>query len=171
MKKINLIIFYTFILSAFIMPNITYAADPSVGPIPGFDQFIGTFTPPDKTSSDPNAVNNYIGTIINTSLFIGLIATLIYIVYGGVKWISAGGDAKALASAKDTITHAIVGLILLSVAFAVAVIFRNTLYRQGDTPGGTPGGQCGPSGACDPGYTCSALNICLCSPSNPNCPI
>ena len=45
------------------------------------------------------------------------------IVIGGISWINAGGDPKALESARSRITNAVIGLIIVVAAFAIAVIF------------------------------------------------
>ncbi len=53
--------------------------------------------------------------------FAGLL-TFFYIVVGGIQWITAGGDAKAAQSARDRITAAVVGLIVVVAAFAITLI-------------------------------------------------
>lgn len=88
---------------------------------------IGKVIPPAPVDATPNAVNNYIPTLLNLAFFIGLVALLAYLVYGAIKWITAGGDVKALQSARDTITHAILGVILLSIGLAVAQVFDTML--------------------------------------------
>ena len=88
---------------------------------------IGTITPPANIPRSPDSISGYIPTIIDASFLIGIIATLIYIVYGGIRWIMSGGDQKALAAARETIIQAIVGFILLSVGFAVAKLLEKVL--------------------------------------------
>ena len=51
----------------------------------------------------------------------GLLAFL-FIVIGGIQWITAGGDAKAAQAARDRITAAVVGLLVVVAAFAITVI-------------------------------------------------
>ena len=53
--------------------------------------------------------------------FAGLLA-FFFIITGGISWITAGGDAKAAASARDRITAAVVGLLVVVAAFAIALI-------------------------------------------------
>ncbi|SRR5258706_15417920 len=47
------------------------------------------------------------------------------IVYAGIRIITAGADAKALASAWSTFTWAIIGLVLLMVAWLLLVLIKN----------------------------------------------
>jgi hypothetical protein len=83
---------------------------------------IGSIGAPAGIDDSPNAIQNYIPTIMNTTFFIGLIATLLYLLYGGIRWIMSGGDVKALGAARETIMQSVIGLILLSCAFAIATV-------------------------------------------------
>lgn len=49
------------------------------------------------------------------SLIIG-IAAVIMIMVGGLRYITSGGDSGRLASAKDTILYAIIGLVVVALA-------------------------------------------------------
>lgn len=53
--------------------------------------------------------------------FAGLLA-FVFIVIGGIQWITAGGDAKAASAARDRITAAVVGLLVVVAAFAITLI-------------------------------------------------
>jgi hypothetical protein len=68
--------------------------------------------------------SNYSLVLFNLGLLIGLFGVLIYIALGAIKWIMAGGDAKALQSARDTIIHACIGLILLASVFAITKVME-----------------------------------------------
>lgn len=41
------------------------------------------------------------------------------ILWGALEWISSGGDKEKVASARSRITHAIIGIILFGIAFAI----------------------------------------------------
>ena len=57
-----------------------------------------------------------ITSIINIlSLIVGVIA-VIFIIIGGLKYITSGGDSNNVTSAKNTILYAIVGLIIVALA-------------------------------------------------------
>ena len=58
--------------------------------------------------------------------FAGLL-TFFFIVVGGIQWITVGGDAKAAQAARDRITAAVVGLIVVVAAFAIALIVEQVL--------------------------------------------
>jgi hypothetical protein len=78
----------------------------------------------DDTASSPCTVNgdasdkvtNIIKTIINiVSVVVGVIA-VIMIVFGGLKYITSGGESSNISSAKNTIIYAIIGLVVVALA-------------------------------------------------------
>jgi hypothetical protein len=69
------------------------------------------------------AINSDLRTFVQKSfssviIFAGL-ATFMYLVYGGVQWIMAGGDKGKLEEAKSKITNGIIGLAIVASAWAV----------------------------------------------------
>lgn len=61
-------------------------------------------------------VNSLITTIINIfSVVVGIVAVL-FIVYGGFRYITSGGDSGNVTSAKNTILYALIGLIIVALA-------------------------------------------------------
>jgi hypothetical protein len=79
-----------------------------------------TIRRPDKGYSD---LGEFITAAINFVFIIAAIAVLIMLVWGAVQWIFSGGEKDAVASARNRILHALIGLAVLAVAFAVAVVF------------------------------------------------
>ena len=69
------------------------------------------------------ATGGVIGTILRNvlALFfaVGGIGTVIYFVWGAVDWILSGGDKEKVSSARKKMTHAVIGLILLSLSFVI----------------------------------------------------
>lgn len=57
--------------------------------------------------------------IIRFILLIGFILAFIMLLVGGIRWILAGGDEKAVANARNTITAALIGLVIILVSFAI----------------------------------------------------
>jgi len=56
--------------------------------------------------------------------FITLVAVLM-LIWGGVQYLTAAGDDAAVEKAKHTITYAILGLIVVGIAYAVVVVVVN----------------------------------------------
>lgn len=73
--------------------------------------------PPDlKRTSDILAV---VQAIIKFILLIAFVIAFIMLLIGGIRWILAGGDEKAVAGARNTITAALIGLVIVLVAYAI----------------------------------------------------
>jgi TRAP-type C4-dicarboxylate transport system permease small subunit len=60
------------------------------------------------------------------SIVIGLagLAFFIMLVLGGFKYMTAGGDPKAVESAKNTLTYAIAGLVLIALSYLILVFIE-----------------------------------------------
>src|SRR3989344_3080598 len=65
--------------------------------------------------------------ILALAFFVAGLAFFITLLIGGIQWITAGGDPKALDSARRRITNALVGLIIVVVAYAIALILEQVL--------------------------------------------
>jgi len=48
----------------------------------------------------------------------GMIAVL-FLIYGGFLYLTAGGDAERVTKAKTTIINAVIGIIVIALAFAI----------------------------------------------------
>ena len=61
-----------------------------------------------------------IGNIIRT--FIGLlgIVFLLLMIYAGYQWLTAQGDSDKVSHAKDLLKNAVIGLIIITAAYAIA---------------------------------------------------
>jgi intracellular septation protein A len=70
-----------------------------------------------------NRVANFITS------FIAILA-IIFLVYGGLLYVTAGGDESQIEKAKTTITYAIWGLFLAGLAYAIARLIINTVINN-----------------------------------------
>lgn len=59
--------------------------------------------------------------IIGSLLFVAGIILFIMLIFGGVRFITSGGDPKGLESAKKTITYAVIGVILVAMGYLIIV--------------------------------------------------
>ncbi len=68
------------------------------------------------SASASGKLTGIIKTIINiVSVIVGVVA-VIMIVFGGLKYITSGGDSSNVSSAKNTIIYAIIGLVIVALA-------------------------------------------------------
>lgn len=55
-------------------------------------------------------------------IVIAVIMTLAFLIWGGVLWITSGGDKAKLQAARNRIIAAIIGLVLVFLSFAIVNI-------------------------------------------------
>ncbi len=64
-----------------------------------------------------------VGKVIRTGITLmfitAMILALVFLVYGGIKWITSGGDKAKLEGARSTIIASIVGLILVFSSYFI----------------------------------------------------
>lgn len=71
-------------------------------------------------------INSTLETVVNILSAIVAIISVIMILIAGIKYVTSGGDAGSINSAKDTIIYAIVGLVIVAVAqFIVNFVLAN----------------------------------------------
>lgn len=57
--------------------------------------------------------------IINFILYaVGVIA-VVYLIYGGIQYVTAGGDAEKATKGRTTITNAIIGIIIIMASLVI----------------------------------------------------
>ena len=76
-----------------------------------------------------NNLPTIIGNLINAAFDVFGILLLIYILYGGYKYMTAQGDSKNVDTAKDTIKNAIIGTIILVSANFIATYVVDALSK------------------------------------------
>lgn len=71
---------------------------------------------PNASPADPKQITvNIINYFV---FFLGVIAVLA-IVYAGILFITSGGDAEKTLRARNTLIYAIIGIIIIVLAFAI----------------------------------------------------
>lgn len=65
--------------------------------------------------------------LLTLVFFVAGLAFFINLLVGGIQWISSGGDPKALDATRRRIMNAFVGLVIVSAAFAIALIIESVL--------------------------------------------
>lgn len=70
-----------------------------------------------------------LSTTINLFLIVAVVLAVVFLLLGGIRWITSAGDQKAIEAARKQITYAIVGLIIVIAAFLIVNLiggFLNT---------------------------------------------
>ena len=63
-----------------------------------------------------------IAGVLQAIFLIAGLLVFIFLVWGGVQWLTSGGDSGATQKARDRITAALVGLAIIAIAYALVTI-------------------------------------------------
>lgn len=66
-----------------------------------------------------NNLGGIVGAAVTFILIIAVLIALFFLIWGGIRWITSGGDKAKVESARGTIIAAIVGLIIAFLAFFI----------------------------------------------------
>lgn len=72
-------------------------------------------------------VGQLISALVGTLLIIAALLAFFFLILGGIQWITSGGDKAGMEAARNKITHAIVGLIIVGAAWAIMLLVQNFL--------------------------------------------
>lgn len=66
--------------------------------------------------------------IINFALAAAGLVFFAMLIWGGIRYLSAQGDEKSVAAARKTITHALVGLLIIIAALAIIRLITEIVF-------------------------------------------
>jgi len=72
------------------------------------------------TDQGGTALGAIITQLVGALFIAGFLLTFFFLIMGGLTWITAGGDKTKLEKARDQITQAIIGLIIVGATYALA---------------------------------------------------
>lgn len=67
-------------------------------------------------------IGKFITNIVTIAFSIAILIVLIMLIIGAFEWIVSGGDKENVAKARNRIINALVGIAILSIAFALATL-------------------------------------------------
>jgi hypothetical protein len=80
--------------------------------------------------SQANGFGVFLSRIFRILMVVGLLSVLIFFLWGAFDWISAGGEKGKIDSARNKITGAIIGLIVLAATVALFALMQKFLGVQ-----------------------------------------
>lgn len=69
-------------------------------------------------------VGTLISGAIGAAFFIAAVLVFAYLVWGGIQWITAGGDKANIEAARGRITNALVGMAVIAAAWAILLLLQ-----------------------------------------------
>jgi len=77
------------------------------------------------------SLGDFIENIIQVAIAFAALLSLLWLIWGGIEFITSGGNQDSTKSAKDKITSALFGLGIIAVVWA---LWRLILYFLGLSP-------------------------------------
>ena len=110
----------SFAFVGFVNSNATYAqgatGDIEINVCPS-----GAFEPLCNIGFD----GDLISTVVTLAFIIASLLALGFLIYGGIRWITSGGDKAGVESARNIIIAALVGLVITFLSYLILSIVFN----------------------------------------------
>jgi len=127
-KKISA---YFFLISCLVL-DLSYTVAKAALTCPeGTEEKAGICVPKnDKTGllGSSNLVE-LIKNIINILLYIGGAIAVLFVIIGGYQYLTSGGNEEAAEKGRKTVTNAVIGIILMAMAFTIINVVVGTVGK------------------------------------------
>jgi hypothetical protein len=65
--------------------------------------------------------------VVSFVMVIAAVLVFLYLIWGGIEWITSGGDKGKTEAARNKITSAVIGLIVIAASYAILTLALNFL--------------------------------------------
>jgi len=107
MKKTKYLLSYITAPAILLASSVAVAAPTTITPPSGFE------------GGGANSVPTIINGILSWALGIAGLLAVAFIIVGGFNYITSSGNEKKVTAAKNSIIYAVIGLIVVALAFAI----------------------------------------------------
>lgn len=123
------LVFAVFLFSSLTPPIITYGqTSPSSTPTPPTNGNTTDIGPP--WGSGPETVEDVIENVTNWVLGIAGSLAVLFIIISGIRYITSAGNQSQHEAAKKNLTSAIIGLVIVLIAFVIVQIISSVLTKS-----------------------------------------
>lgn len=70
-------------------------------------------------------LTNVVSGLIGLVFILAVLIAFGFLIYGGIKWVTSGGDKTAVAAAREHIIAAIVGLLIVFLSYVILNLVLN----------------------------------------------
>jgi len=95
----------------------------------------GLCIPKNPISSDPNSIVNsgnitvLLAKIVNILLYFAGIIAVIFVIIGGYRYMTAGGNEETAGKGRKTMVNAIIGLVIIILSYVIINAVTNFLIK------------------------------------------
>ena len=98
---------------------------PSIPPGPIYNPSGGKFAT--QSAAGNLILTEMIGNFLTVALTLASVMVLIYLLWGGFDWLTSGGEKASLENAKNKLSNAIVGIVIIALSVAITLFIGNVL--------------------------------------------
>ena len=69
-----------------------------------------------------NNFGTMFSSILNVVMLIAALLVFAFMIWGGIEWITSGGDKQKAESARNKLTSAVIGLVIVAASYAVVTL-------------------------------------------------
>jgi hypothetical protein len=77
------------------------------------------------TDAGGTALGKLVSGLVGALFVAGFLLAVVFLLMGGITWITSGGDKTKLEKARDEITNSIMGIVVVAAAWAVSILVAN----------------------------------------------
>lgn len=79
-----------------------------------------------QTIGSGEGIKTVAGNVVRLISIIVGVVSIIFIIYGGFRYITSGGDSAKVGSAKNTLIYAVIGLVVVALAQLIVNVVLST---------------------------------------------
>ncbi|KKR16597.1 MAG: hypothetical protein A2186_01835 [Candidatus Levybacteria bacterium RIFOXYA1_FULL_41_10] len=72
-----------------------------------------------------------VGSLLTLAFVGATIIALLFLIYGGIRWIASGGDKTQVEGAREAITGALIGLVIVFLSYFIINILLTFFTGEG----------------------------------------
>ena len=69
-----------------------------------------------------NNFGTMFSSILNVVMLVAALLVFAYMIWGGIEWITSGGDKTKAESARNKLTSAVIGLVIVAASYAIVTL-------------------------------------------------
>ncbi len=81
--------------------------------------------PADLQPVSNTSIPGVITWVIQLIIIAGFVLAFVFLIIGGIRWILAGGDKTKVEGARGQVIGALVGLVIIILAFVIVMFIQN----------------------------------------------